>query len=809
MGWNVEVDPEKFLIAVAPYGGPIALMRNDRNVPKAQRVATKPFINIYTSAGRDIAHFKWESGSVIHLAWSCKEDLLCIQDDGVVLVYDIFGNIKRHFSMGQDAKDLHVIECQVFNSYQGTGIAVLTTTYRLFVVNNIDDVRIRRLQAIPGMEDAPSCWAMLNRDQSPHALMASQAELFLLDQTGKCDPVTPKMTSPASRFLAISVSFNNKYLALFTDNQLLWIGSSDLQSVYCELDTKCTMVPKQLVWCGTGAVVGYWENILLLAGPKKDWIKYTNETPVYLLPEADGLRIIGQYSHEFLQRVPKAIEDILKIGSMASGALLYEAIKEFQKGSQRADEYIRLIRETLDEAVAQCIEAAGHEWEPSKQKMLLRAATFGKCFLTDYSPDAFVNMCQMLRVLNAVRDYNIGIPLTYTQLEKLTLPVLIDRLVLRRHYCLAIRICNYLKLPEAEGSSRILAHWACYKVQQKHVPDEEVAHAIASKLDDMSGVSYADIANGAFEGGRVKLALKLLDHEPKAAEQVPLLMKMKKDELALLKAIESGDTDLVYTVLRNLRENMPSGDFLMCIRTKPIAYNLFIQDCRQQNRKMLQDLYCQEDSFLEQANLRVVDSYDEDSLETRLSCLLSAHEGYSKAKCDWATKQTEEQMRLLRFQRQLEDELKDQYLDLSVHQTIYRLVLQNKHRHAENMRREFKVPERRYWWLKISALAQAGDWLELEKFSKSKKSPIGYEPFVEVCIQNKNRFEAQKYLSRVLPDNKVTCYIKTGQLEQAAEIAFERKNDEELSTVLAKCGTTNRGLTEKIHTMKVQLSSHR
>ena len=23
MGWNVEVDPEKFLIAVAPYGGPI------------------------------------------------------------------------------------------------------------------------------------------------------------------------------------------------------------------------------------------------------------------------------------------------------------------------------------------------------------------------------------------------------------------------------------------------------------------------------------------------------------------------------------------------------------------------------------------------------------------------------------------------------------------------------------------------------------------------------------------------------------------------------------------------------------------
>jgi len=37
---------------------------------------------------------------------------------------------------------------------------------------------------------------------------------------------------------------------------------------------------------------------------------------------------------------------------------------------------------------------------------------------------------------------------------------------------------------------------------------------------------------------------KLLDYEPKAADQVPLLMRMKKDDLALEKAIISGDTDL-------------------------------------------------------------------------------------------------------------------------------------------------------------------------------------------------------------------------------------------------------------------------
>ena len=46
----------------------------------------------------------------------------------------------------------------------------------------------------------------------------------------------------------MAVSFNNKYLALFTDTGLLWIGSSDLQKVYCEFDTKCPTRPKQLVW---------------------------------------------------------------------------------------------------------------------------------------------------------------------------------------------------------------------------------------------------------------------------------------------------------------------------------------------------------------------------------------------------------------------------------------------------------------------------------------------------------------------------------------------------------------------------------
>lgn len=39
---------------------------------------------------------------------------------------------------------------------------------------------------------------------------------------------------------------------------------------------------------------------------------------------------------------------------------------------------------------------------------------------------------------------------------------------------------------------------------------------------------------------------------------------------------------------------------------------------------------------------------------------------------------------------------------------------------------------------------------------------VFFQPFVEACIKNGNAGEAQKYMSRVTPENLVKCYIKLG-----------------------------------------------
>jgi hypothetical protein len=49
-------------------------------------------------------------------------------------------------------------------------------------------------------------------------------------------------------------------------------------------------------------------------------------------------------------------------------------------------------------------------------------------------------MCEILRVLNAVRFYSVGLPLSYEQFLRLTPEKLIERLINRREYLLALRI---------------------------------------------------------------------------------------------------------------------------------------------------------------------------------------------------------------------------------------------------------------------------------------------------------------------------------------------------------------------------------
>nr|XP_060635622.1 vacuolar protein sorting-associated protein 16 homolog [Anolis sagrei ordinatus] len=260
----------------------------------------------------------------------------------------------------------------------------------------------------------------------------------------------------------------------------------------------------------------------------------------------------------------------------------------------------------------------------------------------------------------------------------------------------------------------------------------------------------------------------------------------------------------VYTVILHLKNELNRGAFFMTLQNQPVAMSLYRQFCKHQELDTLKDLYNQDDDHQELGNFHVRSSYvNEKRIEGRVASLQNAVDEYYKAKNEFAAKATEDQIKLLRIQRRLQDDFDKPYLDYSLHDTVYNLILEGNHKRAEQLYRDFKIPDKRFWWLKINALAEQGDWEEMEKFSKSKKSPIGYLPFVEICMKHHNRHEARKFAPRVAPEQRVKAFLLVGDLNQAADAAIERKNETEMSLVLSKCNDT--AVAAKINHAKAQL----
>ncbi|KAI8809803.1 Vps16, N-terminal region-domain-containing protein [Cladochytrium replicatum] len=742
-----------FTVSIAPFGGPIAIIRNDKKVLSLQSQNVKPVMYIYTSSGRLINQFQWDKGRIVGMGWTNTELLVCVLEYGSVRVYDIHGEFLP------DAKDYGVYDCHIWES----GVVALTGNCKLVVVNDLDEPR-PRLLSDPGLNQAPSCWTFI----PPHLTLSRHIEVYLsvgstvlvVDASNVGDQQVQH--GPFSR---MAVSPNGKVLALFTADGRLWVVSSDFQKELAEFSTGSATPPLQMTWfvtsekciCAEDSVVMHWEDTLLMVGPFGDWIKYSYDGVVSMVPEVDGVRIISSDKCEFLQKVPDACEKVFKIGSTDPGAILYDAFELFEKRSAKADENIRNIKPELADAVDTCIEAAGSEFNEARQKMLLKAGSFGKCFLDSYDVDHFVEVCQVIRVMNALREPDIGIPLTLQQYRRLTPDILVNRLVNRHHHLLALRLCEYLQIKK----DRVMIHWACAKIKKAVEDEETLSRLIVEKLGTDRGVSYAEVAKTAFQSGQSKLATKLLEFEPRAGSQVPLLMSMKEDENALTKAIESGDTDLVYLVMLHMKRNLPTADFFRIVSNKPVACSLFETFCKQQDIKSLKDFYYQDDRKLDIANVTLLEScgMEQEEANIKLELLKSAMKMYQEDRNGaFEAKAIDDQVRLMGTQIQLERDVGHSFMNLSLSETIFKCLLLGHGNRAAKLKSDYKVPDKRFWWLKIKALIKTQNWDGLKKFARSNQR-FGFSGIIDSLIKANHITQAQHFLE---------ILIKTGGPEKDA-----------------------------------------
>jgi hypothetical protein len=98
-----------------------------------------------------------------------------------------------------------------------------------------------------------------------------------------------------------------------------------------------------------------------------------------------------------------------------------------------------------------------------RQRALLRAAVFGRAFATHVPKDLLRSTALKLRLLNALREPDVGLPLTMPQLEALSLPVVVSRCATHGRAghaaaCLLGAFCVPTTAPPAQTCSQPSGH---------------------------------------------------------------------------------------------------------------------------------------------------------------------------------------------------------------------------------------------------------------------------------------------------------------------------------------------------------------
>ncbi|KAG1862098.1 Vps16, C-terminal region-domain-containing protein [Suillus subalutaceus] len=796
-----------YLIAGCKNGGPIGMcpIQLSRICRMRGALAFMRDTSKLVALGRggpcifEISNPGWDQGRIVRFGWTFDERLVVLNEEGVYRLYDLQGDYQQ-FSLGNEAAELGIIDARIHEN----GLVALTGSLTLLEVKDWEGGRPLAL-ANPGISEPPHSWAVIPPDQSisrhVEVLLSVDATILTVDTLESADQRVAR-----GPFLHVSPSPNGKFLALLTFSGLLWVVSSDFQRELVVLDTATVGAEgpvNQVEWCGNDAVLVTWNDLASLILPSRDnlageTLRYLYLGATFVVTEADGARVIGQDVCDFIQETSSV--SIFRPGSTSSSAILFAAWESFVQRSPKADENVRSIRSDLAAAVNECIDAAGHEWDPHWQRKLLSAsiaAKFGWGFLDLYNPTDFIAMGQALKVLNAVRFYEIGIPLTYSEYQYVSPAHLINRLTSRNLHLLAIRVSSFLSLkPDV-----VLKHWASVKIARSKSSavdseDDEVCRLIVDKFEKLGGgeVSYADIARRAWEVGRTGLATKLLDHETRASDQVPLLLTMKEDKLALVKAVDSGDTDLVYHVLLHLHKRLPLGSFFKLIedggdQLAPASKLLQVY-AREQNREMLRDFYYSDDRRVESATLALDEAAQMTDPHAVMTAVNAAEKFFSEDKDrPFEAKMMNESVRLLALQQQYEKDSdgKVKFFGQSVSETIRTCISNDMSKKADRIKSEFKVPDKRFWHLKLHTLTAMRDFSALDTFARSRRSPIGYEAFVKHLVEAGHLKEAASYVMRCDGPRRVGLYVLCEDWRAAGRECKERGDKKGMEQLRKSC----------------------
>jgi len=108
---------------------------------------------------------------------------------------------------------------------------------------------------------------------------------------------------------------------------------------------------------------------------------------------------------------------------------------------------------------------------------------------------------------------------------------------------------------------------------------------------------------------------------------------------------------------------------------------------------------------------------------------------------------------------------------------------------ADKLARRFRIPDKRFWHIKVKAFSDSNQWSNLKSLGDSRKSPIGYAPFARAAIRGKQpENEIKHYLRKIsVQEERYDLLCEAGMWREALDIATELKDPRRLLNVKSLC----------------------
>lgn len=804
------IDLEYMRTFCCGHGGLVAFVRDESKLVLQLGVPeSEERVHVCTLSGTLVENVELHGLSItrnriLHVGWTGDERLVVVTDRGWTLVYSEVGSGHSscdEFSLGTACEQEGLEEVKVFS----TGVCARTRENHFWGVGDFEARMPFRL-ADPDMPGATvHCFDVIpSLGGELEIVVAVGSDLAIVDAGQSL-----KFAAGLGPFVQVASSPNGLMIAAVNCHDIIYIFHNENIVVEISLEEAAmgeddssfqtpSGTPTLLAWCGVDAVVAHWEDTSSTLFVDVDgactWISLGEV--VTITPELDGAVFLRRGGMQFCRLVPQDAVDVLEPGSVRPGALLHDARELLGKEDVRsASELLAIVDQgDLEEAVQTCLNAAGFELSVSRQQSLIRAACFGMAFAPLASHDTksrykrgtkVVELARSLRILNALRQPHIGLPLTLVQLGSLGLPRILERLCTLGHFLLALDICESM----GHTPQNILLKWGKRKISATpaNVADKNLFDALVENLNAYPEVPWSSIAKHALQRGRKYLASMLIDLDTAVKRQIPLLLQTGGLEDAVRKSSVEGDPDTIFQVIK---QGGP-GVRKMLLESPSKEYQGTEAILKEVERIRGHALYL---DYLAQARdhdtLALFHSR-QGPLSTNVSASTSSW-NHAKAHLESVEEAKKEgkllssacvaAQRLQQIQGGLEASSgRDIFLGHSVAGTVRQCILFGLTNDAKKIAKEFKMSDRQFAMISLDAMCRAKDWVAVTHFMSKldRRGAIQPEDVMEYAVAHNAPMHAlQGIVDAVDPDIE-----PTRKSRMAASIGMEQQAPEDQSTM--------------------------